>query len=77
MWEGSKQQGNNGGKAVIINKVPTGLLPIRTRMAMPPRKTSRIEIFFLKNKGSKNAVKKPDPDIQTTAIETLPYFTLP
>jgi len=34
-------------------------------------------IPLLKISGSKKAVKKPEAEKQTTAIETLPYFTLP
>ena len=57
-----------GWKSKMI-PIPT----IDTRLKMISTKT----IFLLKKMGSKKAVKKPAADIQTTAIEAFPYFTLP
>ena len=42
-----------------------------------PNKTSIKFIFFLKNKGSNKAVKKPVAEKQTSAIETFAYLIEP
>ena len=46
-------------------------------MAMAPNNTSIARMGRLEISGSKKAVKNPEPEIQTTAMDTLPYFTLP
>ncbi len=46
-------------------------------MASMPNASSPHTIFFLSISGSSSAVKKPVAEKQTSATDTLAYFTLP
>ena len=70
--------------AEIIPKIiPTLYCGWKSKMIKIPAidtKLKRISvntIFLLKSSGSKKEVKKPAAEIQTTAMEAVPYFTLP
>ncbi len=46
-------------------------------IANRPNKISIKTIRLFKMSGSKKAVKNPEAEMHTTAIDTFPYFTLP